>query len=128
MDVVRLRTLTEKSTIWFGKWEGYSVGQMLGLNHNAALRWIYYNCDRVSFTDDILTQIRIIHREGDRKINKPGKDPIKGGELQEFLSNYNPLFKHIAKVKQNKRVRGRLGELKRSAPSKSQMASKNHGH
>ena len=127
MDVTILRILTEKSIIWFGKWEGYSVGQMIGLKHTAALRWIYYNCSKVSFVDEVLDKIYI--RYDEYKIEKPGKNPELCQKLKNLLWAKTTDENRIWQYRINKR--GKTGLAKKTVaqlPTKGQMQSKNHGH
>ena len=54
MDVVKLRKLTERSTLNFGKFKGMKIGDLIKFNRLAYIRWIYYNIEGLSFIDDIL--------------------------------------------------------------------------
>jgi hypothetical protein len=77
MDVPLLRTLTEKSTITFGKYGLSTVGHILNLRNFGYLRWLYYNVEGITFTNEVLEKIHIYPPD---RINKPGKDPEKCGE------------------------------------------------
>jgi len=70
--IVSLRTLTRKSLLWFGKYQGLSIQQIIDLRNQTYLRWLYYNYEGITFIEDILKQITI---EGEREIQKPGKHP-----------------------------------------------------
>ena len=80
---VLLRILTKKSRIFYGKYEGVRVGDVLnlGIQGIAYLRWSYYNQSMISFSDEILDEIKITT---EFRINKPGKD---GRKLFEFRDN-----------------------------------------
>ena len=69
MDVPLLRTMTEKSIMGFGRHTDLSVGQLLALRHTKYLRWVYYNCSKITFTEEILKKI---HIGEDYRIDKPG--------------------------------------------------------
>jgi hypothetical protein len=79
---VLLRTLTRKSLMWFGKYEGLRIQQIIDLQKQTYLRWVYYNCNGVSFTKDVLEEIRI---KEDRRIPKPGICP----EIHDKISQEN---------------------------------------
>jgi len=86
MDTIRLRTLAEKSTMWFGKYEGQTVAQIISGGHSFYLRWIYYNIAGVSFNDEILNKIYVPMEE---RIEKPGTNPEIGERLnKEFFDRH----------------------------------------
>ena len=100
--------------MWFGKHEGLRIQQIIDLQHQTYLRWVYYNCNGVSFTEDVLEEIRI---KEERRIPKPGICPEIHDEIcqenQEKMS-----FKaksHMKKVlrvrKEGKEFRMRRKEL-----------------
>ena len=66
---VLLRTLSKKSKLKFGKYANDEIGKLLELKKGAYLAWCYYNLSNISFTEDILDELKLDHR-----INKPGKD------------------------------------------------------
>lgn len=73
--IVKLRTLTMKSTIGFGGWFKHWVVKDLIDNDNwDALVSIYYNLGNISFTDEVLEAINITK---EYRIEKPGKDRDK---------------------------------------------------
>jgi hypothetical protein len=84
MDTVRLRTLTWKSVIWWGKYEGMSIQQIFDLKHTGWLRFLYYNNAEVSFIDEILQKISVFNNFHDSRIEKPGKDREKGEEVNKW--------------------------------------------
>jgi hypothetical protein len=73
MDIIRLRTLTRKSTLGFGKLADMPIQAIIDTKNSVYLRWVYYNIEGITFTADILDEICI--REENR-IEKPGTDPI----------------------------------------------------
>lgn len=79
MDTIRFRTLAYKSVLGFGKYGDITVNDVLNLGHTLYLRWVYYNCDMISFHEDILDKIGIT---SEHKIEKPGKNP----ELHEVVT------------------------------------------
>jgi hypothetical protein len=74
MTAYLLRTLTRKSTIPAGKNQGLTVQEVLQKS-KSDLIYSYFNYNRITFTDDILDELRI--NPADR-IQKPGKDPEMG--------------------------------------------------
>lgn len=68
-ESIILRTLTEKSQLKFSKYADLTVQQMLHLGHTKVLRWMYYNCSKITFTSDILPKIGVYERF---MIEKPG--------------------------------------------------------
>ena len=127
MDTYRLRTLTKKSTLWFGKYDGVSIQQILNLSKNSYLRWIYYNIEGISFMDDILEEITV---RGERKIKKPGIMPEMGKKVtDENFENMNGRTKsHMKKViRINKEIKEKK-TIKRSIEEKFIMQAKNQNN
>ena len=79
MDVVLLRKLTEKSKLGFGKYATEPIWYILQSRHTQYLRYIYYCCSGITFTDDILQKIGI---DECNRIEKPGTNV----ELHEKVS------------------------------------------
>lgn len=129
MNVTILRTLTEKSILKFGKYHDYRVGDLIRLEKTVYLRWVYFNCDRITFIDDILDQIYLPE---EYRITKPGKNPSRGEECNEF--NFSKIGgftkfkkgKHRKKVKRCKLISDTIHRAKRN--SKGNLMRKNHGH
>lgn len=131
MDLVQLRTLTEKSIINFGKYAGVSVKQLLSFN-KTEVAWIYFNYEHISFTDSVL-DAALVFKE--RRIEKPG-------------NNKDGFYEYIAAVKAKGREgvarvisrNIRLSSLKKRAAkrlvsaekaeeiSPARMQAMNHGH
>lgn len=125
MGAILLRTLALKSIINCGKWEGYSIQQMLDLRHTYWIRWSYFNQSMISYTDEILNKVGVTE---EYRIKKPGVDKEMFNKCQQAVKDRMwGISKHILKVKQKKRSKGRLGRLKKNLPSKGQMQAKNHG-
>lgn len=103
MDVVRLRKLTTKSVLGFGKYQDSTVGHLLGYNQTTYLRWVYYNCSNIDFAEDILD---LIHVSTENRIAKPGKAPeIYERVYQEQKEKCFGLNLHIRELKRKKRAR-----------------------
>ena len=129
MDCLRLRTLTEKSTLQFGKHSDVQIGQLLRLNETTYLRWVYFNFDMISFNELILDKI---HIPIEFRILKPGKNPEKHCELTDLLAQKLSGF-HKFKKEGHRRVVKRAKLMQKLADdnrrySKAKLASKNHGH
>ena len=85
MDVVKLRTLSRKSTLGFGQYADINIQQILNIEKKAYLRWVYYNIEGISFLPDILEEISI---KDTYLINKPGKNLEKHKELKFNILRY----------------------------------------
>jgi hypothetical protein len=79
-ESVLLRILARKSIVWFGKYNGLSVQQIIDSQHGTYLRWIYYNITGITFTEDILEKLTI---SDNRKIKKPGIAPEMHSKIME---------------------------------------------
>lgn len=121
-----LRTLTGKSVLWFGKYNGVKVQQIIDLQNPGYLRWIYYNYNGITFTEDVLKEITIT---GNRKIKKPGIAPEMNGEV--FNENVNGLDfcsqRHISRILKIRAI-CRFRKVCNSVNiTKSQLQAINHG-
>lgn len=133
MDVVTLRTLTQKSILGFGKYKECSVSVLLDLKHSRYLRWVYYNIAGISFTDEILESIYIFEQD---KIKKPGTDKEKGESLNNIMfasMNKNDSLNAIkvvnhAKKEMKKDIGRRNWSRSNLYFNKSLLQAKNHGH
>lgn len=126
MDVVKLRTLTGKSKLNFGKFSGMYVQQIIDLNEWVYLRWIYYCINGITFSEDILAKICI--QEKDR-IEKPGVAPEHHKKLVEELQSTMMLKRKIhVKTRMKYRAKAKLGKTMRSVSfSKGELQAINHG-
>jgi hypothetical protein len=128
MDTTLLRKLSRKSQLKFGIYCDNSVQDLLTFKKYNYLRWVYFNCDMISFLDDILDELSI---STDYRINKPGKNPEKYellfNEKQEKLFG---LTKHIKEKKQKKDDRMKHELIERMGSehfSKNRLRLKNQG-
>jgi hypothetical protein len=107
MDTIRLRTLTEKSILGFGRHADLKVGDILKTFKFRYLRFVYYNCSMISFTDDILDKIYITP---EYRIDKPGKNPDMCKTLNDIIDTKRPAFSkfksesHWRKVRKGQKV------------------------
>lgn len=129
MDTLRLRIMTEKSIIGFGKFTDLSVQNLIDMKKTREIRWIYFNCSMLSFKDNILDWAGIIN---EYRIEKPGtnkelyyqlndekKKRMSGFEIMKKGLHTNKVLK--SRMKDNKRV-------DRFRFSKSSLQAINHGH
>lgn len=117
MDVVKLRTLTEKSLIGFGKLKDKTVLYCLeSTRHRTSLVAMYFKLSKINFTDDVLDNLHITK---DFRIEKPGTDPNKYYNFLEGSYFYNMRYQIKG---------GGLMSGKKKLPSKGMLMSKNHGH
>ena len=130
MDVIRLRTLTMKSTLWFGKYEGMTIFQIISLNHTRYLRWIYFHNEIVNFTEDVLEAIHL-RFEKDR-IEKPGRDPEKFKKQSNRITAATDDFKVLKTLSRSRKDRKMDLIRKRNdskyAHTKKYYQRKNQGH
>ena len=142
METIRLRTMARKSVFYEGKFEGYSVQQLIDLKEYCYLRWCYFNCSMVSFLTDILEEIGVSE---EFRIDKPGTDLSKFDELTaQKRKSYNGLLADISKEdpkkaclidKRLKRKKRNLAYIQKMTVmnadsryfSKAAMQSRNHG-
>jgi len=99
-DITLLRKLTEKSTLKFGQYHDVPIYNLLDLNRNTYLRWVYYNSSNITFMDNILFKIGILENEF---IQKPGKNP----EMYELVTERireNMHFKSKKRLDKLKRI------------------------
>lgn len=82
METVRLRTLTWKSRLGFGKYADLTIQQIFDLQHTNYLRWVYFNNNRINYIPEILDAIRLFENY---RIEKPGKNPEKHETLSKQL-------------------------------------------
>ena len=68
MDIVKLRTLTEKSIVPYGRYKGARVQTLLQVK-KFEIAYLYYYVQWITFTEDVLEAANIFN---DRRIEKPG--------------------------------------------------------
>lgn len=133
MDVPILRTLAWKSILGFGKYKELSIQQIFDLGHTAYLRYIYFNVEGLSFSEEILKKIHVINELYDNKIAKPGTNPELGKKIDGIMFNYHVQKEGNSAHTMNmirKGAKTRLVELKiyeNKYYSKASMQRRNHG-
>jgi len=128
MEVTLLRTLTQKSYLKFGKYTDFRVGELLQTYKFRYLRWIYFNCSKITFTDEILELLNITK---EFKIDKPGKCSENHDLLNEILNNNIPKFRveYLKTETKREKKRNYINLMKRNKIhfSKKSMQRRNHG-
>ena len=127
-DIVTLRKLTEKSTLKFGQYHDIPIYNLLDLQRNTYLRWVYYNSSNITFMDNILFKIGILENE---LINKPGKNT----EMYDLVTNRirskmsDKLIKKTDKIREKNFKAQLVQEHKNEGVlfSKSALINRNHG-
>ncbi len=137
METIRLRTLTRKSILLFGKYEGRSIQQLIDLRQANYLRWVYLYFEGISFIPEILKEIHL------KPIEKPGCDrdlakKINDIEMKCAMAIGNKINPIEAQIKASKIKNYKHREHKRNYMSfkkrdslafkKSRMQGKNQGH
>lgn len=125
--VVRLRTLTMKSIVPYGKYEGQEVSKVLTMS-KMAIRWLYYCVQWISFTDDVLEVVGI---KGKWRIDKPATDREAYEKWKnimfEQLYGDKRYFIRRAQERKAQVARVRVAERKENL-SAEVMVAQNHGH
>jgi hypothetical protein len=128
-DSILLRTMTEKSVLTFGQYKGQTIEEILRLGKRHYIRYLYYNVEGISFTEDILRKIGIITGQYDNRISKPGKDPELGRKIEDINAKNIPFktksdYRTILKAREvgNKYI------VDRGQFSRGKLARKNQGH
>lgn len=134
MDIVKLRKLTRKSVIPFGKWKGFTVQYVIE-RKKSALWYLYYNVEWITFTDEILEEIYIGEH---RRIQKPGIDragvsrifaEIKASKSPNKYAAANAIQKRIIEKNEKASARKRLSRAVRDEEkTRLQLQAINHGH
>lgn len=124
----RLRTLTEKSKLGFGKNADLPIWKLLDHGSGKAyLCWVYYNASGITFTDEILDAINI---RPDERIIKPGKNEELFNKTKKRLEKWRFSREGYKRVGRRKRSRKRKDTNHDISfrQSKSCLARLNHGH
>lgn len=104
-SVVLLRKLTNKSIMNFGKYFDLTVQQCLDTKKRKYLRWVYFNCSNITFTDELLDEFLI---PVSYRFDKPSKNVELGKKLEEnLMETYSDAFKEKLKKKAKRLSEGR---------------------
>ena len=128
MDVIRLRTMTEKSIIGFGKYTDLTVRNLIDQRKTTELRWIYYNCSLLTFKPEILEFLGIVD---EYVIEKPGKNPDMYEKLQQYKFSRMHGIDRLKSMNHSKKVHNSkfVGFIKKDSMffSKANMQARNQG-
>ena len=129
MSFKYLRTLTEKSTLGFGKYSDLKVGDLIVSKKHGYLIWVYYNCSMIDYNDEVL---QLLHIDEEWQIDKPGIEPGKDQELLKYyLDGLAGRYK-FKLVSHNKRVKKAIQRERcyryRNVETKASLQGKNQGH
>ena len=133
MDTIRLRTMTWKSILGFGKYADLSIKQIYDLGHTHYLRWVYYGMDGLSFTDEVLSNIGVIKEFCDNRIKKPGTNIELHNEITEIMKSVSTFKAGYNVAKMRAKTESRIVEKKikirdHAFYSKSRMQRINQGY
>ena len=128
MYVIRLRVLTKKSKIGWGKYAKNTVGEMIEARHFNELLWLYYHIQWLTYTDELLDELKIFK---EFRIPKPGINPdMHQKRIVNFL-NFATDGKGALIMYNRKRKKARFN-LKmmedKEVLSKQKLQAYNHGH
>jgi len=128
-DVTLLRKLTLKSTLKFGKEPDVPICNLIDNQQTVYLRWVYFNCDKITFMDDVLDLIFV---PLEYRIEKPGKKPDLHEKLCDEIQSRFTWF-----AKQHHKKRGKAINYNKKSQnmrviakinSKASLTRKNQGH
>lgn len=127
--MIRCRTLTEKSIIWFGKHEGLSLRQIIDLeryNGISYLAWCYFNNSKFGLNELMLNELNITEN---LLLEKPSKNPSfyydwksKNTTDEQRLSMYHAKNRNV----KQKNIKNSIAENKFF--SKSSMKNRNQNN
>ena len=118
MSVILLRKLTKLSLIDQGKYKGFTVGEIMKLSKLYIIK-SYFKYANITFTDDILDELRI--RPEDRLV-KPGKDE---GKINFYTNRNLFLAASITSEKYGTTDKGSVLSIKTSLRKQNAKASCN---
>tara|TARA_R110001606_G_scaffold1820_2_gene6964 strand:- start:87 stop:533 length:447 start_codon:yes stop_codon:yes gene_type:complete len=130
MEVTVLRKLTYMSQLKFGKYFDLTVQQLLDLEKDAGLTyliWCYYNCSRISYTDELLSDFGVTQK---LQIQKPGKEPTKLFEWKDSnLSETQRMAIWSRRNKQNriKKIKSFTGDKNFYSKNESKLRNQGNG-
>jgi len=131
MSVLLKRTMTLKSVIGFGSYPDLTVGQMIDTGKRYELLKMYYNLDRIDFSQEV-KDILFITKE--REIQKPGRNRtsqrkifiheiinderaaigIEKGSMQGRMNRVDTMAKHIVVKCHNNLQNSKISNLNRN--------------
>jgi ABC-type xylose transport system substrate-binding protein len=124
--MVKKRILTLKSKLGFGKYENITIDDIIKLQKDDYLRWVYYNYEFIDFMPEILDSIKI---SNEFRLVKPSKNPEM---LVEINSTINKTRKFVYldndDAKEKRRKIKNTFKSKNKFLSKEFLLRKNHGH
>ena len=128
MDVIRLRVLTRKSKIGWGKFANNTVGELIESRQFNQLLWLYYHIQWLTYTDELLDELKIFK---EFRIPKPGINPdMHQKRIVNFL-NFATDGKGALIMYNRKRKKARFN-LKmmedKEVLRKQKLQAYNHGH
>jgi len=86
--IPKLRTLTRKSKLKFGKWKDYTVQEIINLDKKPILISAYYKLSCINYTNDILKELLITEHF---IIKKPSINKDKYYEFLNFRGYKKPI-------------------------------------
>jgi hypothetical protein len=132
MDVIRLRTLTKKSLMGFGKYAECTVQQVINLQKVTYLVYVYFHLSGITFEDKLLDELNIYIED---RIIKPGTNPEKYEEilhkkksscLRSHTLDYYKKKSRNHKLRKNDLIRKEISS--HLSLRKGILQSKNQGH
>ena len=129
MDIIRLRTMTFKSSFNGGVWDGVPIKTLIGMGMNERFYCVvcYYRYTTINYTSDVLEALGITEEV---QIPKPGADMKmldawkKVNTLDDMTDQERIEFMSQIKSKYQRKAKGSL-KASRKGMKKSVMAAKN---
>lgn len=126
--VAKYRGCTRKSILGFGNYADLPVGEILKVD-KIYVAWVYYNIEKVTFSEDILQELGIVER-----IDKPGVDRKAFYRWKDALYADIPEDKkdlaYLAKWRGRKKAAcANMRRVEKATSySKAALQANNHGH
>jgi hypothetical protein len=122
-----LRTLSGKSPMRFGKYYDSTVNQVIGLGLDGVnyLVWVYFKCDMISFTNEVLNDLMITD---ELRIDKPSKSPIGITKWKDKLTDDQRLKLWHGRNRQRSFNERNNNRIDRNINTSETFRAKNHGN
>jgi hypothetical protein len=106
METIRLRKLTLKSKWEFTeKYRGWTIEQVMKF-HPSSVWWSYCKLEKITYTDDILNELKEKFQGGFQEISKPGIDKSQIDNYFEGFTYQSKSYSELLKIIRYKQMKG----------------------
>jgi hypothetical protein len=106
MDTITLRKLTLKSKWEFTeKYRGWTIEQVMKF-HPSSVWWSYCKLEKITYTDDILNELKEKFKGGFEEISKPGIDKSQIDNYFEGFTYQSKSYSELLKIIRFKKMNG----------------------